>query len=208
MIFAPLIAFAIAITALITGQSQQAANPPATQNKASADNPPVDILTYKIGPEYYVILDRPSSIAPSMAAENAVLEEMPNTPPLAGYGAPGGGPQCDARRWEGMIHSKRSSSEVRNDYGPDLFQLVIKNTSAKSIKAVEWDFLFPHCENDQFVPRYDVTTRTKIKPGGRKMLKSNMPVHDLCKMPENPGKQEVVSIKRIEYVDGSVWQKQ
>jgi len=102
---------------------------------------------------------------------------------------------------------------MRNAYGPDLFQLIIKNTSAKSIKAVEWDFLFPHCENDQSVERYDVTTRVEIKPGGKKMLKSKLPSRaGRCDIPKvisaKTAEQERFLIKRIEYVDGSVWQRQ
>jgi hypothetical protein len=73
-------------------------------------------------------------------------------------------------------------------------------------------FLFPHCENDQSVERYDVTTRVKIKPRGKKTLKSKMPIPGHCAMPQVSGaeirKLERVSIKRIEYVDGSVWQRQ
>jgi hypothetical protein len=97
---------------------------------------------------------------------------------------------------------------------PQLIQVVIKNTGAKSIKVVEWDFLFPHCENGQFVPRYDVTTMVKIKPGGQKTLKRRLsPDASRCEMPkviniDEIRKQERISIKRIEYVDGSVWQRQ
>ena len=61
--------FVVAITASIAGQSQTKANPSAIENKASADKPPVEILSHKIGVEYYPMLDRESTTAPPMAAE-------------------------------------------------------------------------------------------------------------------------------------------
>jgi hypothetical protein len=64
MIFAAFIACAITITASIARQSPQSANPPATDNKASADKPPVQILSYRTVRESPAMLDKQSSIAP------------------------------------------------------------------------------------------------------------------------------------------------
>jgi hypothetical protein len=71
MISARLIAFTIATTiaASIAGQSQTTSNPAATENKATDDKPPVEIISHKIGAEYYPMLDRPSMTAPPMTAE-------------------------------------------------------------------------------------------------------------------------------------------
>jgi hypothetical protein len=201
MIYAILIACTITITSSIAGQSAQSSSPPVTENKASADKPPVEILNYKIYRESYPMLDSPSP----MAAENGSIPRLPNRASLDSL-------STKERRREGRSGSSRSYE--RGAYGPDLFQVVIRNTSAKAIEVIEWDFLFTHCENDKFVPRFDVTTRVKIKPGGKKTLKSNMPQGGIirCMMPrailDELRKQERVLIKRIEYVDGSVWQKQ
>lgn len=146
------------------------------------------------------MLDRSSP----MAAENGAIPRLPNraTPdPIS----------IKERRREGRKGSSHSY-EQRGAYGPNLFQVVIRNTGAKAIKSIEWDFLFSHCENDKFVPRYDVTTMVNIKPGGKTTLKSEPPIitHQ-CVMPQalidEIRKQERVSIKRIEYVDGSVWRR-
>src|SRR5215475_3982619 len=192
MIFATLIACVITTTASITGPSPQSANPPATQNKASADEPPVKIISSKIVPKNYPMLDQESAIAPPIAPENEAQ--------------PGGRPRIRPMRGP---HSEDPLLPPQKIRAGDLFQVVIKNASAKSIKVVEWDFQSSHCENGQFIPRYDVTTRVNLKPGGKKTLKSKLPVLDRCAMPEGASgeirKQEEVSIKRIEYVDGSVW---
>lgn len=199
MIYATLIAAAIAITGSIAGQSPQSTNPAAAENKASPNEPPIEILSHKIGPEYYRMLDSQSSIAAPMAAENGDIPRLPNEPNTA-----------KGRRAQGRQHS----SYPRGAASPQLIQVVIKNTGAKSIKVVEWDFLFPHCENSQFVPRYDVTTMAKIKPGGQKTLKRRLsPGASRCEMPkvisiDELQKQERISIKRIEYADGSIWLKQ
>lgn len=114
--------------------------------------------------------------------------------------------------------------------------MVLKNTDSKPVKVVEWDFAFPRYENGRLILRYDVTTKVEIKPGGKKTLKHNLPPGakrcEVVKVisdenqPENivafeavcgqgfhdPSllnqKQETISIKRIEYADGSVWLKQ
>jgi hypothetical protein len=202
MIFTTLIACAITLTTSIAGQSPQSVTSPTTGNKASADKPPVEILSHKIGPESYPMLDSRSSIASPMAAENGDIPRLLNEP-SPDQRTP------EERRRQGRIRS----STLRGANSPNLFQVVIKNTGAKSIKVVEWDFLFTHCENGQFVPRYEVTTTVNIKPGGKKTLKRVLPpVTSRCEMPraiiDELRKQERISIKRIEYVDGSVWQRQ
>ena len=207
MIFSILIACAITITSSIAGQSPQLTNPAGAENKASANKPPVEILSHKIAPEYYPILDQKSSVAPPTSAETGDLPRMRNDP-LPRHGKFDVPPE--ERREQGRLRSSYSGVPGH----PQLIQVSIKNTSAKSIKAVEWDFLFPHCENGRYVPRYDVTTRVKINPGGQKTLKRRLsPVVSLCDMPkvisiDELRKQERISIKRIEYVDGSAWQRQ
>ncbi|MCI0392174.1 MAG: hypothetical protein MOB07_25870 [Acidobacteria bacterium] len=231
MISARLIAFTITttITASIAGQSQTTANPAAIENKTSPDKPPVEIISHKIGAEYYPILDRPSLTAPPMTAETG---DMPRTvnEQLARQGRSKFGVPPEERRARGRL---RSYTRVIDN--AQLVQVVIKNTEIKPIKTVEWDFAFPRYENGQLLSRYDVTTRAEIKPGGKKTLKYKLPpgakrcevvkVISEENQPEKTSvfeavcgqgfhdpsllkqKQEMISIKRIEYVDGTVWQR-
>ncbi|HEU0178792.1 MAG TPA: hypothetical protein VFV58_31395 [Blastocatellia bacterium] len=127
----------------------------------------------------------------------------------------------------------RLNSYVRVTDNARLVKVVVKNTGSKPIKAVDWDFAFPRYENGRLLSRYDVTTRVEIKPGGKKTLKQILPpgakrcdivrvagrgngsnnvIEMVCAQGFNYSslmnqQQETVSIKRIEYVDGSVWQK-
>jgi hypothetical protein len=80
MIYAILIACTITITSSVAGQSQQSANPPATENKDSADKPPVEILSYKVAHESY---EKPESWISSsqMAAENGDIPTLSNGRP-------------------------------------------------------------------------------------------------------------------------------
>src|SRR5262245_32437338 len=66
------LAVAIVIAVSIAGQAQTKSDPIATGNKAPQDKPPVEIVSHKIGMEYYPMLDRPDA----MSAENG---DMPMT---------------------------------------------------------------------------------------------------------------------------------
>jgi len=65
----------IAIGAKVVGQAQTPNNPAVTA-AASSEKPPVEIISHKIGIEYYPMLDRPSLTAPPMTAE---IGELPQT---------------------------------------------------------------------------------------------------------------------------------
>lgn len=232
MISARLIAFTIATTvaASIAVQSQTTANPAAIENKAPADKPHVEIISHKIGAEYYPMLDRPSMTAPPMTAETGDIPSTPNER-LARQGRGKFGATLEERRDRGRL---RSYTRVIDN--AQLVQIVIRNTGAKTIKVVEWDFAFPRYEGGQLLSRYDVATRIEIKPSGKRTLKHKLPpgakrcevvkvisdenqpektiafeavcgqgIHDPSLLNQ---KQETISIKRIEYTDGSVWQRQ
>jgi hypothetical protein len=182
------------------------------------------------------MLDRPSLTSPQMAAENAdapltenerIARQQRNrsNKNVAAPIAP------EDLRSRGRL---RSYTRVIDD--AQLVQVVVKNTGTKPIKSVEWDFAFPRYESGQLQSRYDVTTKVEVKPGGKKTLKHKLPpgakrcevvmVFSEVNQPENASafeavcgqgfndlsllkqRQETISIKRIEYADGSVWQRQ
>jgi hypothetical protein len=227
MIYATLIAAAITITASIAGQSPQSTNPAAAENKASTHKPPVEILSHRISPEHYPILDRENTLALPMTAETGGLPRMRNEPSSSynRYDVP---PE-EVRREQGRL---RSFTRIVDN--AQQVQAVVKNTGAKPIEVVEWDFAFPRYDNGQFISRYSVTTKVGIKPGGKKTLKYRLPpgakrcevgrviagkhqpvnrIEVVCAqnfhyLPLLNLKQEQISIKRIEYSDGSIWLKQ
>lgn len=218
-----------AIAASVAGQSQTATTPTATDNKAIADKPPVEIVSHKIGVEYYPMLDRPGMMAPPMTAETGDMPRPANEQNVRQSRSRFSVPPED-RRARGRL---RSYTRVIDN--AQLVQVVVRNTGANPIKVVEWDFAFPRYENGQLLSRYDVTTKVEIKPGGKKTLKHKLPpgakrcevvkvvsegnrsegnnvfeavcrgsFRDPSLLNQN---QETISIKRIEYVDGSVWQR-
>jgi hypothetical protein len=226
-LIAPLLFAAIAASA---GAQTQTTTPAATENIAHAGKPPVEIVSHKIGSEYYPMLDRPSATAPPMTAETGDMPRPANEQ-LARQGRSRFSVPPEVRRVGGRL---RSYTRVIDD--AQSVQVLVKNTAAKPIRLVEWDFAFPRYENGQLLSRYDVTTKTKIKPGGKKTLKHKLPpgakrcevvkvvsgedepekvstfeavcgqgFHDPSLLKQ---KQETISIKRIEYQDGSEWRKQ
>jgi len=218
------LSLATAIAASAAGQAQTTGAPATAGNKTPQDRPPVEIVGHKIDMDYYPMLDGPSA----MSAENG------DTPMTANE--PSAGQRNRRNRSahpEDMRALGRLNSYVRVNDNARLVKVVVKNTGAKPIKAVDWDFAFPRNENGRLLSRYDVTTMVEIKPGGKKTLKQRLPpgakrcdivrvagngngsnnvIEMVCAQGFNYSsllnqQQETISIKRIEYVDGSVWQK-
>jgi hypothetical protein len=168
--------------------------------------------------------------APPMTAETGDIPSI-MTERMARQGRGKFGAPLEERRARGRL---RSYTRVIDN--AQLVQVVVRNAGDKPIKVVEWDFAFPRYENGQFLSRYEVTTKVEIKPGGKKTLKHKLPegakrcevvkVISEENQPEKTSafeavcgrgfhdpsllnqKQETISIKRIEYTDGSVWPRQ
>jgi len=224
----------IAIGAIVVGQAQTPNNPAVTA-AASSEKPPVEIISHKIGIEYYPMLDRPSLTSPPMTAEIGDLPQTENERTVR-QRSRGNRNTAAPIAPENTRARGRQSSYTRVIDNAQLVQVVVKNTGSKPIKVVEWDFAFPRYENGQLLSRYDVTTKVEIKPGGKKTLKHKLPPGaKRCEVVKVVGdenqpekvstfeavcgqgfhdpsllnqKQETISIKRIEYADGSVWQRQ
>lgn len=214
--------------------AQAVTDTPTSPPSIAQDKPGVEILSFKIGNNYYPLLDRQASIfsaevtdipqteAEKVARRNAQTNRTnstynQNTP--RGIIAP---EDKRERRTQGQLRST-----IRVIDMAEWVNLSIKNTSNKAIKTVEWDFAFPRREGEKVLLRYEVSNKTEIKPGSKKTLKQPLPEGAMkCKIVAiNDGKavesvcsktfqdptqfpQEPVSIKRIEYADGTVWQKQ
>ena len=197
--------------------------------KASGDKPPLEIISHKIGVEYYPMLDRPGMTTPPMTAETG---DMPRT-----------SNEQNARQSRGRFRvppeDRRSSGRIRSYTrvidNAQIIQVEVRNIESKPIKGVDWDFAYPRYENGQLLSRYNVTSKIEIKPGGKKTLKHKLPpgakrcevvkvisdenqpektsafeavcgkgFHDPSLMNQ---KQETISIIRIEYSDGSEWKR-
>lgn len=93
-----------------------------------------------------------------------------------------------------------------------MYKASVKNTGAKTIKAIDWDYVFFEPDTEHEVERRQFTSDAKIAPGKTKGLEvliatpptRTVSVYALGK-DEQRSVQGRVVIVRIEYVDGSVW---
>jgi hypothetical protein len=94
------------------------------------------------------------------------------------------------------------------------YQVKLRNNGGKAIKSIDWDYLFIDPTNQSEVARHQFTSDETIKPGKSKevsVLYLTPPVKTIsAKMlgKKNPLPfDERVVIVRIQYSDGSVWQR-
>jgi hypothetical protein len=95
-----------------------------------------------------------------------------------------------------------------------VYKLAVQNNSSKVIKSIDWDYIFTD-ENAQIeVGRRQFTSMEKISPGKSKELKFsiiNPPARTISvtslNQNERKGLAEEVVILRIEYADGTFWQR-
>jgi hypothetical protein len=187
----------------------------------------IEILSFKIGSDYYPMIDRKNSV---FTADNPDFPR-PDTERMSPRGGRRSerGARMDDSRSRGKLRT-----ELKVISEAQWINLIVRNASNNDIKAIDWDFAFPRYVDEKIVLRYDVSSKIEIKPNGKKTLKHPLPTGATrCKTivvdaDENqegkakvfeavcgPGvhdpshlKQETVSIKRIVYMDGSIWQRQ
>lgn len=224
-----LLLFAAAVSVTVQAQTSDAAT---AENKL-----PIQIVKHKIGSDYYPMLDRPNLTTPSMTAENGDMP-MTDAERLARYRTRNSNNKTAAAPIApGDSRSRgRLRSYTRVIDTAEFVQVELRNSNSKAIKSVEWDFAFPRYENGQLVLRADVKTNVEIKVGGKKTLKHQLPPNakrcEVVKVLSDENqpdkistfeavcgagfhdpsllnqKQETITIKRIEFADGSVWTRQ
>ena len=81
----------------------------------------------------------------------------------------------------------------------------LKNVSPKTIKAVEWNYLFVDPETQKEMKRYKILSKQQISPNETQTLAKDIFL-DLKENTRhlNIGKQKIL-LTRIEYTDGSSW---
>jgi hypothetical protein len=97
--------------------------------------------------------------------------------------------------------------------GAYLYQVKIRNTGAKTIRAVDWGYIFTDPETQQEQGRHRYSNKVKIRPGQNKDLvgrTATPPTRtvNVRSVGKESSKQfsEHVVIYRIEYDDSTVWQ--
>ena len=92
------------------------------------------------------------------------------------------------------------------------YRLKVKNESAKPIEVVFWEYQFIDAANPQLVARRQFLCGLNLKPGKDKdvlvfSLSGPSEVVSAGSLASNQTPQERVLINRVEYADGSIWQR-
>jgi hypothetical protein len=100
-----------------------------------------------------------------------------------------------------------SSASGPDKKGDSSFTLEVKNTGAKTITVIEWEYILP-----EMVPGYDKGSHVKfrsddmkLRPDERKKLTSS--VHHYADKFVTNFRLDTLRILRVEYEDGSAWQR-
>ena len=93
------------------------------------------------------------------------------------------------------------------------YRVVVRNGGRKTVRSIEWEYIFLHPETGKEAMRHPFVSRKKIKPGENKELLhfSTAPPTMVIRvdgdgMKPEPTWIERVRITRIEYSDGSLWE--
>ena len=95
-----------------------------------------------------------------------------------------------------------------------VYELSVKSSSPKPIKAIDWDYVFFDTANQIETGRLQISSEEKIAPGKSKELKiytskppnATISAHKLNDK-EREDMSEQVFIMRIVYSDGTIWQR-
>lgn len=93
------------------------------------------------------------------------------------------------------------------------YKVTVKNAGAKTIKAIDWDYLFFDAEGREVIGVHQFTSAERIRPGQRKPLSVLMlePPAQVVSAGKAADKElrsvkGQVILRRIEYEDGTTWE--
>ena len=109
-----------------------------------------------------------------------------------------------------VVRSGKSATSIKMKREMDyvfkyLARVTVKNDGAKSIKAVEWDYVFDDPEGGKELKRYRFQSKQQVAAGSTVALTKEAFIQpDENTRHINAGKQRV-QITRVEFADGTVW---
>jgi hypothetical protein len=117
----------------------------------------------------------------------------------------------EARADDANIASQRKKAPARYAFQ---YKLTIKNESKKTIRAIDWDYIFLDATSLNELGRQEFSNEQKISPGKtaelriqiRKPPTQVVSVTSFDKSERSLFKEQV-DVIRIEYSDGSVWER-
>lgn len=186
------------------------------QSPASTDNAPATVLEFKWFKDKQssdkAVNAGTNAPAPAMISANKNFERQRRINDPAGVMDPNSN-TIDGRSAE-LDRIVQESREAKPRVDGFTYQAKIQNTGAKVIKTVFWEFRFTESANPSNVSRRQFVCSSKVKPDKTKDLEvfsltspsGVVSVGSLAKKTESIF-QEAVLVNRIEYEDGSFWQR-
>jgi hypothetical protein len=108
----------------------------------------------------------------------------------------------------------RVETQARGPFTTYVYKAKVTNNDTKTIRAIEWDYVFYDPATAKEVGRHPLKNNLKLQPGksaemSRRTATPPTTVVDVHKTGKKIKEQygERVEIQRIEYADGSVWQR-
>jgi hypothetical protein len=158
-----------------------------------------------------------NQFGPSFESYDAMRERVANERRI--QQARNAGNKAEAVRREGaarMLEDAKIPKGSKNAERPRdgyRYKLHIRNIGAKTIKLVDWDYVFLGTADGGEIARNQFTSKEKIKPGGEKELSvftlsppsRAVSASALSKNGQSPFNEKVVVV-RVVYTDGSVWE--
>lgn len=102
----------------------------------------------------------------------------------------------------------------RSPFTTYVYKAKVTNNDAKAIRAIDWDYVFYDPATAKEVARHQLKNNVKLQPGksteiSRRTATPPTTVVDVNKTGKKIKEQyaERVEIQRIEYADGSVWER-
>jgi hypothetical protein len=191
--------------------------PVAPAQNANSDGPaPVSVLSFKWSKDRrsieYADTTGPTTPAPAMIPANRNFERQRRINDPAGVRDPNAD-TLDGRSAE-LDRITQESRESKPRIDGFTYQVRIQNNSARIIKAVFWEYQFKEKANPGNLSRRQFVCRVSVKPEKTKDLEIftlNPPtgvisVGTLVNKPSSEFDESVI-INRLEYEDGSVWQR-
>jgi hypothetical protein len=89
------------------------------------------------------------------------------------------------------------------------YRATVKNTGTKTIKAIHWEYLFFDSEKTEQIGQHTFRQQVNIRPNKSMELvgRSSYPPTRVLNAAKTQQLAEEISIRLIEYEDGSVWQR-
>jgi len=86
-------------------------------------------------------------------------------------------------------------------------QMVVKNRDEKTIKAINWDYVFLDPEKGKELKRYKVQTKQQILPAESQTLTKDFALDPRENTRHVTTGRQKVQITRIEFADGTIWRR-